>query len=1142
MSNITIIKGNLFTSKAQTLVNTVNTVGVMGAGVALEFRLRYPDMFQKYVELCREKKIQIGKLWIYKNSNKWILNFPTKEDWKKDSKIAYLEKGLKKFVDSYKEKEITSAAFPILGARNGKIPEEKSLELMQKYLQQCDIPIEIYQYDPNASDEIYHLIKSKFLAILNEELTQKTGIQKQYLKLLLDSLKDDSIKNMGKLASIEGLGTKTLEKVFDFYYGRIPEKSSKTKNELEFKPRTTSMKRNKITLSQLESFLLKGCDILRGKMDASEFKEFIFGILFLKRLSDEFELATQKVKNKFKHLKPAQLQEILDDSTSYKEFTHFYIPPRARWNSAWVDEEGKEQPAIKDLKTSVGTMLNKALHAIEDANADLLSNVLKGIDFNIKKGKSSISDQRWIDLINHFNGALPPLINDNFEFPDLLGAAYEYLIKYFADSAGKKGGEFYTPNQVVRLLVTLLKPQKKMEIYDPTVGSGGMLIQSLQYVEEQGQNFKDLALFGQESAPTVWIICKMNMILHNISSANIEDGDTLEEPKILKDNTWKKFDIVIANPPFSQNYSKTGMKFPNRFIYGWAPESGKKADLMFVQHMIASLKPNGRMATIMPHGVLFRGSAEKIIRKGIVDANIIEAIISLPPALFYGTGIPACILIINKNKPDILKNKIFFINADAEYGEGKVQNYLRPEDIEKIDFVFTNKIEIPKYSKLVDISTIAKEHDYNLNIRRYVDNTPEPEPEDVKAHLTGGIPVNEIESQQKQFEKFGFNSNTIFESYKEGYRLFKKDITEKVKIRELVDNNPEIQNVIVRLQKLLDKWWITAKDEFARIEQKGETIAEVRSKLLNSIKQLLINENVLDEFQVAGVFVNWWTNIKYDLKTIATSGWQPSLIPREYYIDTFFIAEKEEIVKLESLILENEGKLQELIETVEYETEEDEELSVNDIKTYLKNSIEALKPDKDKNSEISTVVEEITKMVKLLKEISLLESEIKDSNKRIKKLEYELDKKIEYKMYGVEDEKIESNELLEYNKKLIQKMESDGIPENKKEKTAYNKKLKALKNDNKLIENRLKNLDSLLANIGGIIKEEECRVLILQKHNNLIKIELSKYINSEKRKLLFGLEKLWDKYAVSSIYIENKRSQELAELNSFLIKLNYLKN
>src|SRR5271165_5762832 len=243
---------------------------------------------------------------------------------------------------------------------------------------------------------------------------------------------------------------------------------------------------------------------------------------------------------------------------------------------------------------------------------DALAGVLKNnIDFNAIKGKTKIPDQKWKDLLDHFNQPKFVLVNDNFEFPDLLGAAYEYLIKYFADSAGKKGGEFYTPAEVVRLLVQLVKPRAGNEIYDPTVGSGGFLIQSHQYVEEQGENANDLFLYGQDSNGTVWSICIMNMILHNITRFTIENADTLEDPQILDHGSIRKFDRVLANPPFSQNYSRATLKFASRFRE-WCPETGKKADLMFVQHMLASLKPDGHMATIMPHGVLFRGGKEKL--------------------------------------------------------------------------------------------------------------------------------------------------------------------------------------------------------------------------------------------------------------------------------------------------------------------------------------------------------------------------------------------------------------------------------------------------------------------------------------------------------------------------------------------------
>jgi type I restriction enzyme M protein len=829
-------------------------------------------------------------------------------------------------------------------------------------------------------------------------------------------------------------------------------------------------------------------------------------MLFLKRLSDEFDRKREQLRKKdFAHLKdqPDLINELLEDKTSYGET--FFVPVRARWHEPWIDPNGDPVPALKDLKHDIGNMLNKAIAAVEEEN-DALAGVLKNnIDFNAVKGKTKIPEQKWKDLLDHFNQPQFVLVNDNFEFPDLLSAAYEYLIKFFADSAGKKGGEFYTPAEVVRLLVQLTKPEAGNTVYDPTVGSGGFLIQSHQYVEEQGQDPNDLALYGQDSNGTVWSICNMNMILHNITRFTIENGDTLEDPLILENGQVRKFDRVLANPPFSQNYSRSTLKFPSRFRE-WCPETG-----------------------------IF------------INDNVIEAIISLPPGLFYGTGIPACVIVANKSKPEAQKDKVLFINADREYAEGKAQNKLRPEDIEKIDFVFTQKLEIPKYSRLVDKAEILETHDYNLNIRRYVDNTPEPEPEDVQAHLIGGIPEAEVQAKQADFAKFGIDPAIIFQEDRPGYHAFRLPHpgtsssgtaehqlgnSGKAAIKPTLEADPNVQKTLTLHYETLEDWWAVARHDFSGLHN-GKKMPEVRHELLTTIKAKLIPLGILDEFKSAGVFVNWWQQIRYDLKTIIATGWHHSLIPDDYLVAAFFQAEAAEIESIEDRISEAQSELAEAVETAQevaaYEPEEDESVTAAVIKKALKDLIDDLK-----DSTGDSARKELENLQAQEKAIAGIEKRLKDSRAALKTKTNELELKLQLKRLGGDEFKAENHDLIRQVDAQLANLGSSN-KDDKKKNTALNK-------DKAALQARLARTDAILAAIGGQLTEEGARRLILKKLYDLARNELNRYLNTEKRGLIVGVEKLWGKYAVSSRELEKERAETLKTLDGFLTGLGYLGN
>ncbi|MBN2801885.1 MAG: N-6 DNA methylase, partial [Deltaproteobacteria bacterium] len=775
---------------------------------------------------------------------------------------------------------------------------------------------------------------------------------------------------------------------------------------------------------------------------------------------------------------PTQITDDLEKPNVYD----YYVPEKARWLK------------IKDLKKDVGDKLNKALAALEDANEDKLLGVLKNINFNrtIGKNKKTLTDETLVDFILHFNKV--ELRDTNFEFPDLLGAAYEYLIKYFADSAGKKGGEFYTPSEVVKLMVNILEPGEEAEIYDPTIGSGGMLIQSKNYVESRYGSSDKLSFYGQELNGTTWSLCKMNMLFHDIYDAQILNGDTIADPQHIDQGELMRFDIVIANPPFSQNYG-TIKNFRDRFKY-WMPTK-KKADFMFVQHMISVLKNNGRMAVVMPHGVLFRGSEEKSMRKWMVEQGILEAVIGLPPALFYGTGIPASILIINKAGAESRK-KVLFINADREYKDGKNQNKLRPEDISKITYVYHKKADVEGYSKNVTLADLEKE-EFNFNIRRYVDNAPPPEPQDVHAHLHGGIPETEIASLEPFFVNYSGVKEELFKKLKKGYFTFSKSAKTKEDIKKFIDECEGVASKHKAYEKKIESWWKNSLEQLVALPV-NKNLFDLNKEFSKTITEQFSKLGILDLNKSRGAFAAYWETLSPDMKSVAASGWNAELIPEDDILQSQFPDVLEELKTNEATRDEIEAMLKEVNDL------EEEEYNEEDYEVYPK---AVLKEYRDK-----------------LKEIN---AEIKAANKEIGNLTKRIKVSGNDKTLQTEKTSLE---------KQVQELETgrDEIEQKLATHTEYETRLRDAKKVIKEIKDRK---EELIAKAREMITPDEAKELILVRWKNVLSTTILVYVADYQRGFLNRLENLFEKYTVTINEILEEREKESAQLTGFLKELGY---
>jgi type I restriction enzyme M protein len=595
--------------------------------------------------------------------------------------------------------------------------------------------------------------------------------------------------------------------------------------------------------SELYSTLWASCDELRGGMEPSQYKDYVLLLLFVRYVSD---------KSKFDSNISIPAGSSFDDFVTFKN------------------------------KTDIGEKMNTAVRALAKANT--LDGVFDNTDFNDegKLGKGKDLVETLTKLIGIFENPNLNFANNRADGDDILGDAYEYLMMKFSIESGKSKGQFYTPAEVSRIMAKVVGVENaasnKETIYDPTCGSGSLLLKAVELANTtKGVN---LTVYGQEFVTETSALARMNMWLHGASTAEIKNGNTMASPEFLdKEGNLRTFNYCIANPPFSDkkwrnNLAKPSEDIYKRFIYGTPPD--KNGDYAFLQHLVASIKVNGTGAIILPHGVLFRGNAEETIRTNLINAGIIKAVIGLPANLFYGTGIPACILVLeNKKTP---KRDIFMIDASKGFIKDGNKNRLREQDIHAIIDAFDNLSNNDKFSRLVPYDEIEK-NGFNLNIPRYIDSSLPVDIQDIQAHISGGIPEVDIDQLDKYWQAFPTLRKTLLKKgTRDGYSDFLVDTTE---INKLIHSNADVATFKAHVIKEFEVWKkaaIKSLEEIKKDTRPKLFVKDISEKILDCFKPI----NLVDEYAIYQGFMQYWdTTMKDDLYLIVENGWIESALPRK---------------------------------------------------------------------------------------------------------------------------------------------------------------------------------------------------------------------------------------------------------------------